>query len=168
MNYVQWKNEALLTEVQHSAEFEQALANCRTLALTTSSSVYDIAYTDDRSSRGITTISEEEEVATFINVISTTQERQQALLEFVVGNDNQVFATAPGYRSANFHRSHDGMHVVNYSHWDSEQAFLDAINAMFHVPNLTMEQASSMATAQAGGVGQTDFRFYDVVFSAHV
>ncbi len=167
VNYAQWENEASFKDVQQSPEFQRVLANCRALARTASSSVYDIVYTDDRSSRGVTTISKEEEVATFINVISTTPERQQALLEFVIGNDNQVFATAPGYRSANFHRGHDGMHVINYSHWDSEQAFLNAINAMFHIPNLTMEQANQMATTQAGGIGQTDFRFYDVVFSSH-
>jgi heme-degrading monooxygenase HmoA len=85
----------------------------------------------------------------------------------VIGNDAKVFAGAPGYQSANFHRGHNGTHVINYSHWDSEQAFLDAINALFKLPNLTMEQANQMATAQAGGVGTTDFRFYTVVFSAH-
>ena len=167
INYVQWESEDLLVSAQQLPALQEQRDNRRKLALTDELDVYDVVYTDDRSNLGITTIFKENNVTTFINVISTTPERQSALLDFVIGNDAKVFAGAPGYQSANFHRGHNGTHVINYSHWDSEQAFLDAINALFKLPNLTMEQANQMATAQAGGVGTTDFRFYTVVFSAH-
>lgn len=167
INYVQWESEELLAEAQQLPAFQEHRAAYRERVQTDEPGIYDVVYTDDRGPLGVTTISAENQVATFINVITTTPERQPALLDFVIGNDAQVFAGAPGYQSANFHRGHDGTHVINYSHWDSEQAFLNAINVMFKLPKLTMEQANQLATAQAGGVGQTDFRFYIVAFSAH-
>ncbi|MBA2677618.1 MAG: antibiotic biosynthesis monooxygenase [Ktedonobacteraceae bacterium] len=167
VNYVQWKGEELLTAAQQLPALREYRIEYQKLASTHESDIYDVVYTDDRSDQGVTTISQQNQFATFINVMSTTPDRQPALVQFVIGNDAQVFASAPGYQSANFHRGSDGTHVINYSHWDSEQAFLDAINVMFKLPSLTMEQANQMATAQAGGVGQTDFRFYTVVFSVH-
>ena len=167
ISYIQWESEALFTSALQAPAFQQQIASYRDLVLDSAQDVYDIVYTDDHTNDGVTTISKGNKVATFINVMTTTPERQPSLLKFVIDNDSQVFAGAPGYQSANFHRGHSGTHVVNYSHWDSEQAFLDAINGMFKIPGLTMERANQMATAQADGIGSTDFRFYTVTYSAH-
>ncbi len=167
VNYIQWNNATSFESTQTNPVLEQHTSHLRSLALSMHQDLYDVVYTDDHTSLHVTTIAQEYDDDTFINVISTTPDRQQGLVTFVTGNDAQVFAVAPGYRSANFHRSHDGTKVINYSHWDNQQAFLDAINTLFQVPGLTMEQANALATKVAAGQGQTDFRFYEVVLTLH-
>jgi len=111
---------------------------------------------------GVTSIVEGGDFATFINVMHTTADQQGALVDFVIANDDRIFTPHPGFRSANFHRSRDGERVINYSHWTSEDDFLDAINAAMGVPGLTMSRANELAAAVAGTRGWTDFRFYTV------
>lgn len=155
--YGQWDSLADL----HAAE-GAAMFPLRGLAIAGDPHVVDVVYTDDTTPAGVTAISADNPWATFINVMHTTPDQQGALVDFVVGNDAVTFARHPGYRSANFHRSRDGERVVNYSHWESEAAFLDAINTMFRVPGLTMGRANELAADAAGERGWTDFRFYTV------
>lgn len=167
INYIQWDNDASFEQTRTNVTLQQHVSRLRTLALNVHQDLYEIVYTDDHTPLHVTTIAQEYDGDTFINVISTTPDQQQGLVEFVIGNDAQVFAGAHGYRSANFHQSHDGTKVINYSHWDTSQDFLDAINKMFQVSHLTMAQANSLATKIAGRQGQTDFRFYEVLLALH-
>lgn len=166
-NYVQWENAASLDQALHHRDFVHHYQRYQGLLDEVDSDLYDVIYTDDRTSQGMTTIRDDFDGGTFINFMTTTPEKQPKLVEFVIGNDAQTFSGAPGYRAANFHRSHNGLHVINYSQWNRPQDFLDAINNMFHVPNLTMEQANHLASQGAQGVGATNFRFYDVVYRLH-
>lgn len=125
--------------------------------------LYEVAYT--QNNEGLTTIQEGSEVAAFINHIKTAPENQQKLLDFVIQNDKGAFSSHAGYRSANFHRSLDGERIVNYSHWDKEASFLEAIRNLLGDQNIDMERANQMATAGTKGLGKADFRFYEVVSS---
>jgi len=157
VTYGQWQSAEALAAAEAAAMFPQA-----DLALAADPHTFAVVYTNDATPAGMTTISEGNEYATFINVMHTTPDRQAALVEYVISNDNAVFTPHPGFRSANFHRSLDGERVVNYSLWENEAAFLDAINGMMHVPGLTMAQANTLAARAAGDRGWTDFRFYRV------
>lgn len=57
---------------------------------------------------------------------------------------------------------------MNYSEWDSEEAFLEALGKLVGLEDLDMERANQVATAGAKGLGQTDFRFYRVIHTANV
>ncbi len=162
--YSQWQSLETYQAAQSNSSYEKLFARYGDLVIEDKPRTYDVIYTHDRD--GATTISEGERAATFINVISTTLANQQQLFEFVIENDKGAFSNHPGYRSANFHRSHDGERIINYSHWDSEASFLEAIRKIVGVPMINMEQANHIATAGAKGLGQTDFRFYEVDFVA--
>lgn len=75
----------------------------------------------------------------------------------IANNELQSLQT-PGYRSANFHQSDDGLHAVNYSLWDSEEQCIAAISAMADMDENLDETVE---------IASPDFRFYKVVFAAH-
>ena len=172
VTYGQWRSAADLAAAERDAAFPR-----RDLALWASPLLFDVAYTNDVTSVGVTRIEEGLRGSTFINVITPQlpvriggpvgrflQARAQRLVvDFVVRNDKRYFAPHPGYQSANFHRSQDGTRVVNYSHWDDEQAFLEAIGEILGCAGLTMAQANALARKQARRIGSVDFHFHDVV-----
>lgn len=162
--YSQWQSLETYQAAQSNPAYAEFFAHYGELVIEDKPRTYDVIYSHDRD--GITTIAQGKELATFVNVISTTPAQQQQLLDFVIENDKGAFSTHPGYRSANFHRSYDGERIVNYSHWDKEASFLEAIRNLVGVPDVDMEQANRIATAGAKGLGQTDFRFYEVDFVA--
>jgi heme-degrading monooxygenase HmoA len=156
ITYGQWES------VEAARAAEAVGFPARGIAAAADPHFFEVVYTNDRTPEGATTISERNEWATFVNIMHTTPAQQDALVQFVIGNDNGLFSTHPGFRSTNFHRSLDGERVVNYSHWDDERSFLEAINALFRLPELTMERANELAADAAGDRGWTDFRFYSV------
>ena len=121
--------------------------------------LYEVYYTDDRSSEGVSVISKNYNGTVFINEITTVPGvKQERLLELVIANNvNQSFNT-PGYRSANFHKSLDGYRAVNYSLWDSENHLIEAISSMAD-QDINLEETMELATP--------DFRFYNLVYSNH-
>jgi heme-degrading monooxygenase HmoA len=120
---------------------------------------YEVFYTDDRSSDGISVISNEYQGVIFINEITTIPgPKQLRLLELVVANNEKDSLVTPGYRSANFHRSLDGERAVNYSLWDSEEHLIEAISAMA-AQDVNLEETIQIASP--------DFRFYTLAFAAH-
>lgn len=121
--------------------------------------LYEVVYANDRSAGGVTTISYENTDTIFINEITTQPASQNRLLELVIANNEAQSFRTPGYRSANFHRSYDGERAVNYSLWDSEQHLIDAITAMA-AEDVNLEETMAIATP--------DFRFYTLVYTAHV
>lgn len=95
----------------------------------------------------------------FINEITTLPEKQDRLLELVIANNEQQSLHTPGYRSANFHKSDDGERAVNYSLWDTEADCIAAISTMTDMDE-NLEETVQIANP--------DFRFYTLVFAAHV
>lgn len=62
-------------------------------------------------------------IATLINVFETTPETQQQLLELLHAATVDGASKHPGFVSANFHLSTDGLRIVNYAQWESVEAF---------------------------------------------
>jgi heme-degrading monooxygenase HmoA len=120
---------------------------------------YSIVYADDRSKFGKSIISPAYRGAIFINEITTQPATQQRLLDLVIANNQIQSINTPGYRSANFHKSHDGEHAVNYSLWDSEDQCIDAISRMADMDENLDETVR---------IASPDFRFYTLAFSTHV
>jgi len=47
-------------------------------------------------------------------------ERQDELLDVLVGASEQVMQHLPGFISGNFHASKDGTEIINYVQWEDE------------------------------------------------
>jgi quinol monooxygenase YgiN len=61
----------------------------------------------------------------------------------------------PGYVSANIHKSLDGVRVVNYAQWESQEAF----QAMFRNPTVKAHMAEILKVATP------DYHLYEVMFT---
>ncbi len=62
-------------------------------------------------------------LATVINVFQTTPETQADLLEILRSGTEARTVRQPGFISANFHASVDGLRVVIYAQWESVEAW---------------------------------------------
>ena len=62
-------------------------------------------------------------VVTLINVFTVAPEKQDRLLDVLVGATESVMNGMPGFVSANLHKSLDGTKVVNYAQWRSKEDF---------------------------------------------
>jgi quinol monooxygenase YgiN len=67
------------------------------------------------------------EQVTLVNVFTVEPQRQDELVAALERATTTVFATVPGFISANLHVSLDGTRVVNYAQWASEAAYRAAM-----------------------------------------
>jgi quinol monooxygenase YgiN len=112
---------------------------------------YTVVHADDRSADGVSVIAPSYAGAIFLNEITTQPATQDRLLELVIANNEVQSLDTPGYRSANFHRSTDGLRAVNYSLWDTAEQCIDAISRMADM-DTNLEETVQIA--------EPDFRFY--------
>jgi len=66
----------------------------------------------------VTTISKHNKLVTFINVFTVDPTRQQELVD-LLARATEIVRRAPGFISANLHRSVDGAKVTMYAQWRS-------------------------------------------------
>lgn len=71
----------------------------------------------------MSTIEKGNGVLTLINVFSVAPDKQNELVSLLVEATEKTMKHAPGFVSANIHRSFDGKKVVNYAQWESMAAF---------------------------------------------
>lgn len=71
----------------------------------------------------MTTIRENADCATLINVFTVDPEKADQLTALLVAATENVMVHQPGFRSANIHLSTDRTRVVNYAQWDSAEAY---------------------------------------------
>lgn len=90
---------------------------------------------------------------TFINVFSCDPENQQALLDRLRAETEDVVGKLDGFVSASFHLSTDGRRVLNYAQW----THLDAFNAM-----MASEQGRAMILAVHEFTQSIDIHMYEV------
>jgi quinol monooxygenase YgiN len=92
------------------------------------------------------TIRNDRETFTLINVFSVTPENQQPLIDLLTKATSQTMAKLPGFVSANVHRSFDGRKVVNCARWESQAHF----EAMRQNPQAIpyIKAAGALATAE--------------------
>lgn len=154
--YVQWESAALL-EAAHASLGQPGYRGV--LLNDAKPRLYDVHYAHDVSPEGHSVISEDYRGVIFINEITTVPgAKQYRLLEMVVANNERDSLRTPGYRSANFHRSHDGERAVNYSLWDTEEHLVSAISSMAE------EDTNLDETVE---IASPDFRFYTLIYVAH-
>ena len=68
-------------------------------------------------------ITVEAPIATVINVFQTTPETQGELLAILKSGTEARAVRQPGFISANFHASSDGLRVVIYAQWETVEAW---------------------------------------------
>jgi quinol monooxygenase YgiN len=96
----------------------------------------------------MTTISENDELVTFINVFTVSPDNQQRLVDLLTQATDLSVRHASGFVSAALHRSLDGNKVTMYAQWES----LGAYQAMRGDPAATtyLAEALSIATFEPG------------------
>lgn len=65
----------------------------------------------------------EDEGFTVVVEFEVAPVRQAALLSGLSIEAKRHFSTQPGFVSATLHASHDGLRVLNYARWTSEEAY---------------------------------------------
>jgi heme-degrading monooxygenase HmoA len=73
------------------------------------------------------TVTAESDQVTLVNVFTVDPKRQTELVDALGRASSAVFATLPGFISANLHASLDGTRVVNYAQWASEEQYKEAM-----------------------------------------
>jgi heme-degrading monooxygenase HmoA len=68
-------------------------------------------------------VSKEGDLITFINVFETKPEQQQALFDALSRFAEEIEDDAPGLIGVALHKSTDGLRVVNYAQWRSEEDY---------------------------------------------
>ena len=71
----------------------------------------------------MTTISENADCITLINILTVAPARQQELVDKLDRATQTVMTRQPGFISANIHASVDGRKVANYAQWRSQEDF---------------------------------------------
>lgn len=96
----------------------------------------------------MTTINKDNKLVTLINVFTVEPVKQQQLIDLLVHATETAIRHAPGFITANIHRSLDGKKVVNYAQWRSVEDF----EAMQKNPAAKphMEQAAALAKFDPG------------------
>jgi quinol monooxygenase YgiN len=91
---------------------------------------------------------------TLVNVFETTSETQHQLIDILAKATKEEMSKQPGFISANFHASRDGLRVVNYAQWES----VEALEAMTANPacQVHMREAEALVTIKP------DVHYYDV------
>jgi len=96
----------------------------------------------------MTTISKSNNLVTLINVFTVEPANQQQLLDLLARATETSVRQAPGFVSANLHRSLDGTKVVMYAQWRSAEDY----RAMREDPGPRpyLEQALALAKFEPG------------------
>jgi heme-degrading monooxygenase HmoA len=92
----------------------------------------------------MTTIQKSQDVLTLINVFTVAPEKQQNLVDLLIGVTEQTMRHLPGFISANIHKSYDGHRVVNYAQWRSREDF----EAMLKSPEAAPHMAQAVELAE--------------------
>lgn len=97
-------------------------------------------------------ISKDSKVVTLINVFTVRPEDQDRLAELLAKVTEETMCHMPGFISASFHKSADGVRVVNYAQWASREAW----EAIFTDPEAKKHIEETMA------LGAPDYHLYEV------
>jgi heme-degrading monooxygenase HmoA len=98
------------------------------------------------------TISKENKAVTLVNVFTVEPGNQQKVVEMLVEANEKTMRNVPGFISASIHKSLDGVRVVNYAPWRSQQDF----EAMRNNPQTQAHMKPLME------ISKPDFHLYEV------
>lgn len=164
-NYVQWESEALLARAGQDGELRARTFAYRRFSLSAEKRLYDVRFVGHRGKDRVTTLSEAWTSVTSINEVSTTPERQEDLLRFMVGVD-ELAKGVPGYVSTNIHLSRDGRRNLNLVQFGSEGAVaLGLPRVLWRVVRGRSDASLRGGMPRVEGVGTSDIHLYEVVSS---
>ena len=103
-------------------------------------------------------ISLENKLSDVIIIFEVDPKNQSSLIEAAIENSQKVMEKKPGFVSASFHKSFDGTSVVNYSQWENQKSYEDAINFLSPEEVKIGEKIFDIA--------DSDWNIYELVFSA--
>ncbi|MCY7322257.1 MAG: antibiotic biosynthesis monooxygenase [Phormidesmis sp. CAN_BIN36] len=106
------------------------------------------------SDRVVTTIAQDQELVTLINIFKVAPENQQRLVELLIEATEEVMYKLPGFISANIHKSLDGTRVTNYAQWRSIEDF----KAIFGTPEATAHMPA------IGKIAESEPTLYEVSY----
>jgi quinol monooxygenase YgiN len=73
------------------------------------------------------TVTDDTDQVTLVNVFTVDPAQQTELVDALDKATREIFVTLPGFNSANLHSSLDGIRVINYAQWASEQQYAEAL-----------------------------------------
>jgi len=98
------------------------------------------------------TISKKNEAVTLVNVFTVEPDDQQKVVDMLREATEKTMKNVPGFISASIHKSLDGVRVVNYAQWRSQQDF----EAMRNNPQVQAHRKPLME------ISRPDFHLYEV------
>jgi antibiotic biosynthesis monooxygenase (ABM) superfamily enzyme len=104
-----------------------------------------------------TTISQNADLVTLVNVFKVKPNHQQQLVDMLIEATEEVMKDLPGFVSANIHKSLDGEWVTNYAQWKSVEDFRGIFknpDALKHMPKI-------------GEIAESSPVLYEVCYTKH-
>ncbi|MTI87619.1 MAG: antibiotic biosynthesis monooxygenase [Balneolaceae bacterium] len=84
----------------------------------------------------MTTINQNENLFTLINVFHVNPANQQELVDLLIKATEETMRNLSGFISANIHQSLDGKQVVNYAQWESKEHFQKMLSNSSAIPHM--------------------------------
>ena len=74
------------------------------------------------------------QAVTIVTRFTVAPENQQRLIDIVIRAVEEEILRIPGFISTKIHKSMDGTHVLNYSQWESREAFESTLQRTDFIP----------------------------------
>jgi quinol monooxygenase YgiN len=158
--YEQWESEAQFRAVRETPAFQKGLVDLDKLVLESAPRIYDVRHVGHLRADDITTLQPGKTMTAF-NEVTTTPEKQAALLEFMIGVDGNAKQQA-GYVSTNIHASHDGVRILNIVQFESKEIMLSGLEKV--IAQVSKEDAN-VSLGGVKGLGTTDLHLFEVIVS---
>lgn len=147
-NYAQWKNEAALETFRNLPETQALAAPLQDLVEEVDSHLYEIVASE--SNIGVPQIKAGEYFVHFAE-FRMPPENQPRMVELAKEHVGPAMSLE-GLVSANFHRSLDGVRVINYGQWENEEA----------ITKLTQRPGFGKEDGYWTGLAENEFHLYEV------
>lgn len=165
-NYVQWESEGLLARARQYGELGARASAYRRFALSAEKRLYDVRFVGHPEKDRDTTLKAAWTGVTAINEVSTTPERQEELLRFMVGVE-ELAEGVPGYVSTNIHLSRDGWRNLNLVQFESKKTVaLGLPRVLWQVVRGRSGTSLRGGMPRVEGLGTSDIHLYEVASSA--
>ncbi|NEP19653.1 MAG: antibiotic biosynthesis monooxygenase [Leptolyngbya sp. SIO4C1] len=150
-NYAQWEDEASLENFRQLPDAQALVTSLQTLIEEMDSHQYEIVASESKV--GTPEIKPGEYFVHFaeFRMPADNQPRMVALAKEHVGPAMSL----DGLVSANFHRSLDGVRVINYGQWENESA----------ISKLTQRPGFGKEDGYWTGLAENEFHLYEVVLT---
>jgi quinol monooxygenase YgiN len=158
--YEQWKNEAQLKAATETSAFQKGLSDLNTLVIEGTPRIYDVRHIGHLKPDDITTLQPGKRMIAF-NEVTTTPDKQEALLEFMISVDGNAKQQA-GYVSTNIHTSRDGVQNLNLVQFESKEIMLAGLEKVIAQVS---QKDNNVSLQSVKGLGTTDLHLFEVVLS---